>query len=85
MLIMLRGERGLSGTTSAKKSPGFRRGHFLQASACESASSIDRSPNRPNPLIRNQFLEIGGGPDWTPMAPEEIQEFYRHFNRLHPN
>jgi len=37
------------------------------------------------PLIRNQFVEIGGGPDWTPMAPEEIQEFYRHFNRLHPN
>ena len=21
------------------------------------------------------------GPDWTPMAPEGIQEIYRHFNK----
>jgi hypothetical protein len=36
-------------------------------------------------LIRKQFIEIGGGHAWTPIAPEEIQSFYRRSNPLHLN
>jgi hypothetical protein len=47
--------------------------------------TLNPSPNRQNHLIRKQFIEISGGHAWTPIAPEEIQEFCRRFNRLHPN